>query len=162
MTITKAPDIVGTHGSAWMIDIARICERHDTKDGEHASVASWVVHAPWAHPLWHSYALILIHLRDLPNVSPARIHLPDATHELILNALDPDACFQEIIQGEADAMRWCLSPGNFAAQFIAENDDDAGARIAETVVMVCNGELNPDTDARSQWVRLFGDNMVRQ
>lgn len=144
-----------------MINTVRICERRGIKAEDHAGVAEWLIHAPWAHPVWHSYFLTTIHLRDLPGKPPAVIYLPNATHELLLYALDPDAaCCEEIIRGEADVGASCLQPANFAAQFIAESDDDAGGRIAETVVLVCNGELNPDTDARSSWVSLFGDNMV--
>ena len=127
--------------------------RHPRPDD--ASVATWVVHAPWAHPLWHSYAIMLIHLRPIPATPPPVINLAGATHELFVFALDPD------YRPSPDEHFKLLTPGNFAAQFVAGSDEGATTRVRADIEAITRGELNPDTDALSQWVARYGDNGLR-
>lgn len=71
---------------------------------------------------------------------------------------NPEYPREPAIRGEAPHV---LSPLNFAAQFIAENDDAAAARIRDAVQRICDGTLSPDDDFRWQWIELFGGNMVK-
>ena len=82
------PQINGPHAQAWKYDLDAFREANKTSRAD-SSVASWVIRAPWANPLWHSYALHLLHLRPLPGFGPPRIFLQGATHEIALFALDP-------------------------------------------------------------------------
>ena len=121
---------------------------------------NWVITAPWAHPLWHSYILHLIHLRPMGDGRKTLFYVPGATHEMMLFALDPEYPLEPIVMGQARA-QW-LRPGNFAAQFISPSDEMARRRIRDTVSLICAAGLNPDTDAISQWVALYGDAMVKK
>ena len=58
------PQINGPHAQAWKYDLDAFREANKTSRAD-SSVASWVIRAPWANPLWHSYALHLLHLRPL-------------------------------------------------------------------------------------------------
>lgn len=149
----KTAGIKGPHGEAWMIDLDAIGRKIGVK--EHASVVGWIISAPWAHPLWHSYSLNLIHLRPLPGYPPPTIYLPGATHEIILHALDPD---HKINLEETP--RW-LSPANFAAQFIEPSDEAAKDRIRQCVFEITRGILSPDTDFTQQWIARFNASMIK-
>lgn len=115
--------------------------------------AVWVVTAPWAHPFWSQYAFSLTDLTT-PIGTPPVIHLPGATHEFLLFAIDPD----KPVKFWADRPKGCLlSPPNCGYQFIAENNDAALDRIQRCVDRVMHGELSPDTDYRFMWNELFKD-----
>jgi hypothetical protein len=157
--INRLPVLEGKFGKTWRVDIAALCRKFKVDPEQDSGVAAWVIEAPWAHPFWHSYELILIHLRQIPGAKPPIIRLTGATHELWLNALDPDFSREPFILGEAASRP--LRPGNFAAQIIAEHDGAAIARAFHAVRQICDGTLNPDTDFTAQWIALFGDNMIR-
>ena len=117
-----------------------------------------VVEAPWAHPIWHSYAVILVHLRPLPDGRPTKFYLAAATHEIWLYALDPDQPRQPMI--EFGQPKW-LTPMNFGAQFIAASDEAAKLKVEEAVQDIVAGKLSPDTDFIRHWAYRFGDNMLK-
>lgn len=156
--ISTPPTITGAYSRAWSIDLDRARSGMAAAGRTDATVAGWIIAAPWAHPFWHSYRLVLIHLRPMPDNRPTKFYLPGATHEIWLEALDPDHPRQSAVDGSP---AHTLRPMNFGAQFIEASDADAAARIASSVKMICDGLLNPDTDAIRQWVALYGDNMLR-
>lgn len=131
----------------------------DRPDG---TVAYWIVEAPWAHPVWHSYSVLLVHLRDIG--LPTKFYLAGATHEIWLHALDPQAPRDAFVRGRASPMEATLSPKQFAAQFVELNDDAAAARVTAALEEVCAGRLSPDSDHHHQleWARRFGDNMMKR
>lgn len=151
------PDKLGM-ARAWALDLDAI--RKAQPGHADATVGGWIIEAPWAHPFWHSYALFMIHLREVERVSPPVIRLEGATHELQLWALDPAKPRAPYLNGKLAIP--LLQPANFIAQLIAEDDKAALERVERAVDMIVLGALNPDTDARAQWVRLFGDNMILQ
>jgi hypothetical protein len=51
------------------------------------TVESWIIHAPRIHPWWTWYALHVVSLSDVPGVPAANKHFPDASHEIMLLAL---------------------------------------------------------------------------
>lgn len=156
--ITVAPTITGSFGKAWLVDVDACCERTNRIREECTIVAMWLIEAAWAHPLWHSYWLNLVHLRPRPlRDEETKFYLPGATHELCLFALNPDKPREDLLQ---TGMAYRLIPINFAAQIIEPSDATAAARAQTAVEMVCDGKLSPDTDFIQQWVRLFGDNML--
>jgi hypothetical protein len=152
--IDVTPTLVGPHGRAWKVDIDEVYQRRGiTREAE---VAEWVVEAPWAHPVWHSYVLVVIHLRPMPGPA-VKLFLDGATHEVWVLALDPDSSREKMITtGEMVPLR----PMNFAAQIIEPSDDAAAARIEKTVRSICDGKLSPDTDFVASWAARFGDNML--
>lgn len=113
------------------------------------------VEAPWAHPVWHSYMLMAVHLRPLPGFPPPKINLTGATHEVMLYALDPE------YTPRLDDVQKYLTPGNFHGQWIAESDAAATAKVEGCVNDILNGLLSPDTDHRRTWTELFSDSNIK-
>jgi hypothetical protein len=143
------PDLQGSHGKAWRADLAAVARRRPGGPPPELTVASWILSAPYAHPIWHSYTIGAVSLRDLPGVPPARIHLAGATHEVMVYALNPD--FRRAVNAPAHL----LQPSNFHGQWIAESDAGATRFIEETVQLVIDGRLSPDTDFRRNWIARF-------
>jgi hypothetical protein len=114
----------------------------------------------WAHPAWHSYSLILVHLRALPDRRDTRFYLDGATHEFWLYALAPDVDLNDVVT-TGISKSW-LHPKNFAAQFIEITDALALERIQRSVQMVIDGKLSPDTDHTQRWVDLYGNHMIKR
>jgi hypothetical protein len=123
--------------------------------GPDAGVCGWIVEARWAHPLWHSYEIACYHLRPLEGFNKPRFYTPNATHEMILFALDPDS------PRTVTKTPVRLHPANFAAQFWEADDTDAERRIQKCVEEILAGQLNPDTDYTSQWVQRFNRGMLK-
>ncbi|WP_374572566.1 hypothetical protein [Phenylobacterium sp.] len=157
--IAVAPTIEGAHGRAWLVDQEALWRLNPgaARDGQ---VANWVVEAPWAHPIWHSYWIALVHLRPIPGlVGATRFYLKDATHELWVFALNPDARREPFVAAQEGPKY--LTPKNFGAQLVEANDAEAFGRVEAAVRDIVDGQLNPDTDAMSQWAARFGDNMLK-
>jgi hypothetical protein len=157
--VTAPPVVSGPHGRAWLCDLAATRKVLNIKPESDGTLANWVVEAPWAHPCWHSYALILVHLRPLLDRRETLLYLDGATHELWLYAVDPGKDRNKLLIGKERNMY--LQPLNFAAQFIETSDDLALARVRVAVQEICNGDLCPDTDFIRDWARRFGDNMLK-
>src|SRR5690242_7501440 len=90
----------------WLRSVSRF-GRHDP------TVSAWIVKAPWAHMCWHSYMIVAFHLRQLPDCPPAEIMLHGATHEIHVDAIDPEWKFtmEQLPIGAR------LEPSNFIAQW---------------------------------------------
>lgn len=157
--ITAAPVVTGAYGRAWLCDVAEAVRRAGLGPDDHGCLSHWIVEAPWAHPVWHSYALVLVHLRPLAAGRQTLLYLEGATHEIWLSALDPDVDRNDMLA--AGVVAGWLRPMNFAAQFIEIADELARGRVQQTVQAICDGRLIPDTDARADWISLYGDNMQR-
>jgi hypothetical protein len=158
--VTAPPIVSGPHGRAWLSDMAGIARLHNANPENDATLAAWIVEAPWAHPAWHSYSVVLVHLRPLPHARERTlVHLDGATHELWVYALDPTKDRNKMLIGKERGF-W-LQPINFAAQFIETSDDLALARVRAAVQEICDGDLCPDTDFIRDWARRFGDNMMK-
>lgn len=162
--IRQAPTINGRHSRAWLVDTDAVYRARGFARDQGGDVCSWLIEAPWAHPIWHSYWIHLMHLRTikvgpLAGATPQYIYLDNATHEMWVKALDPEQPRQPML----DEGRWRpLSPSNFAVQLAGETDESAAARVRQAVHMICSGMLSPDTDFIRLWTELFGDNMVRR
>lgn len=145
------PSLVGEFGRAWVIPVEKLA--HPL-----ASVCAWVIEAEWANCMWHSYAVSLIHMREVPGLDPPKVNLPGATHEFYLFALNPQKPRRAMI--ETGSIHF-MTPVNFGAQFVAPNDAAVVERIEATIKEVCDGLLNPDTDSRRHWIARYGDNGMR-
>lgn len=156
--VEAAPTIHTKLGRGWKLDVKALADVRDIQPGSDLSVAGWLIEAPFAHPLWHSYWLVVVSLAPSPfNPTEPIIHLPGATHELWLYALDPKQPRQDIFRKGIPGV---LFPMNFAAQLI---DTNAGVmdRLREAVVDILEGRLSPDTDWIQVWATRFGNNMLR-
>jgi hypothetical protein len=141
--LNEIPDLVGLHGKAWVYRLAP-----KTID-ESATLKMWIVSAPWAHPAWHSYAIGVIHLRTIVGVAPAKRYHSDATHEVMVAALDPEKPI------ELDKQVAFLTPMNYMEQFKAESDEAALKHVEQAVQDICDGKLSPDTDFKLDWLARF-------
>ena len=129
-------------------------EREDDASPGHAWGITWVVFAPWAHPLWNQYAVLLYDLTTEMS-KPPFIYMVGATHEVLVYAVDPQ---KQILSDMPDSMfEAFLRPPNMGYQFKAESNDEAAHRIRELVMSIVNGTLSPDTDFRVVWNGLFLD-----
>lgn len=131
----ETPTIETRHAKIWDIP---------PRDDRPAQVAAWIVYAPWAHPLWNYHFAALAHLRDVDGMEPAKIHLPDATHEFAIFALSPDH------DVDTDKLS-ILHPVSIAQQFIAKNDAEAREVIEQCLHAVADGKISPDSDFRGAW-----------
>jgi hypothetical protein len=154
-----APTVSGQHGRAWLCDLEPARRRFGVPAEKDSRLAVWLIEAAWAHPIWHSYLLSLVHLRPLGRGGATLRYLDEATHELCLWALDADADRRAVIASSSSAEAR-LEPLNFAAQFVEISDELAAARVQRTVQQICDGQLSPDTDHIRSWVALYGDNML--
>ena len=121
----------------------------------------WVIDAPWAHPLWSQYVVLLYDLTTVQDgAQMPKVVLEGATHEFMVFAVDPS----HKIEKDADA--WdlgrtgqlrLLQPANYGYQFIAESNDAATARIQAIVDQIIGESLSPDTDFRSWWDKILPD-----
>lgn len=167
--IDRSPTIQGEAGRAWKVNLTGAQGRVGISPALDSRLVFWVIECPWANPAWHSYALVLVHLRDCP--VDASISRGRASHELWLHALDPR------VEGETGGTRekllefgtlgrngatGAMMPMHFAAQINEPSDEAALARIERAVVLICNGELSPDADFWQQWVDLFGNDVMKK
>lgn len=157
--VTAPPIVSGPHGRAWLCDTANGQRILGVPPERDSTLAHWVIEAPWAHPIWHSYSLVLVSLRPMPGTS-TMLYLDDATHELWLYAMDPNKDRNRLLSTAIVEGNW-MSPGNYASQFVEIDDQLALDRVKAAVQKVCDGQLSPDTDFTSQWVALFGGNMMK-
>ena len=118
-----------------------------------ATVASWIVDAAWAHPIWSQYLVFVVHLRKEPDLAGPKKHRADVTHEFHVMALHPDP---KLTPGKDQYPKY-LTPANMAYQFAADSDETAAARVRRLVELVADGRLNPDTDARRRWDKIMKD-----
>lgn len=159
--ISTPPDIQGSCGRAWLCDLTAGQKRAGIKPSEDAAIVRWLIEAPSYHLFWHSYSILLMHLRPMEGIH-TRLYLPPdkAKYEMHLDALSATAKRQPMVD-YCDFRRACLQPGNFAAQFFALSDEGAKTRIRESVQEICAGHLSPDTDFTRLWIERYGDNMVK-
>lgn len=156
-TITRFPDHADKFGKAWRLNLDDLRRTAGVLAENDATLDLWVVEAPWAHPLWHSYLIGLQHLRPVAG-SDVIIRRPGATHEFFVAALNPDAPREPFMLGNASPAY--LVPIDFVAQLVEEADEAARDRVRDAVRRICAGTLSPDTDFRSQWVALYGGHMM--
>lgn len=93
-----------------------------------------ILEAAWAHPVWSHYAVSVVHLRDTEGAPPAVKYFPEATHELVIAALDPKD------------NKTTLLPLNYTGQFTFATDEAASAFARDIAARVRSSEINPDTD----------------
>lgn len=116
------------------------------------------IHCPKAHPVWHTYLVTIVHLRAVEDLPPPNLAYPDASHEIMIQAMDPD-----IDLGTESPARVppksILTPPNLAHQLRAQTDAQARVLFDAFVQAIAKGELSPDTDyRRSQraWFERWG------
>ena len=117
------------------------------------TLETWFLHLPPAHPIWPRYLLSVIHLRPAPGFGPAKLKYPEATHELMVVALDPDKNPQP---NQPETWNH-LTPVNYVSQFHGLSDAGAAGMARMAAEHVVQGQLWVETSdiagARGQWDR---------
>lgn len=148
------PTLESKHSRAWRYDLADFMRRHNVK--RTPTLDSWIVFAPWANLMWHSYAIHLMHLRPVSGFPPVTFYLPGATHEIMVAALDPDWAL-DLTQAPSQ-----LQPFNFVGQWIERGEDNeakdtaARERCTKSIMEILDGALSPDTDYTQHWIARYG------
>lgn len=164
--ISVPPLMSGPRGKVWAVDLDP-CRKEALATGQlddvrnDALIAALVIEAPFAHPIWHSYGLLLMHLRPLLTPQETLLYIDNAAHEIVLSALDPKADREAMLTSYAAFGRARMTPDNFAAQGKLKSDEDAIALVHIVAKLIVRGVLSPDTDHILDWASLFGDNMMR-
>lgn len=135
----REPEFAGVAGRAWK----RLPTASET------TLAHYLVHAPASHPVWPWYMLAIVHLRPVEGLPPAHKQFSDASHELLVLAIDPK-CYPPDPDLAGDKAYPYLHPINSATQVGALQDEDAKKLLELTVRAIVDGRLNPDTDGRRQ------------
>lgn len=168
--VNLTPQMTGKMGRAWSLNLVAARLKYALDPSQDGTIHVWVIEAPWAHPVWHSYTLAIVHLRPLAQPAPRpKIMLDGATHEFWLHALEPSEfggglSREKLILGGLFGRDGCptiLNPMQFGSQFIAASDADAIARVRPNVQAIIDGILSPDTDAFDDWKAIWGESLVR-
>lgn len=102
-----------------------------------ATLAAWFLQCPGQSPAWQHYHLSIIHLRPIPNVEPAVLKRENATHEVMLVALNPKP--RPVPE---DVMSWhWLRPINFTGQLALPSDEEAKTVLKILARAVADGLL---------------------
>ena len=102
-----------------------------------ATLGMWFLSCPGQSPAWDKYLLSIIHLRPIDGVPDADISVPNATHEVLLIALNPDRNPTAL-----DMSSWQhLTPANLVEQIELPNDEDAKDLLKKCATAVVNGML---------------------
>lgn len=133
MDLLKGRTHEGPAGSAVEVMIVGELERPDWS----ATVSLWFITAPGQSPAWDKYLLSVVHLRDVPDVPPAKVNVPGATHEVMLRALDPTKHPTPL---NADTWKH-LIPINFVEQVQLPDDAAAKELVELAAVAVVRGVL---------------------
>lgn len=147
----REPNHQTSLGRAWLLDISKAPER----PSKAATVVSWLLNVPGAHPFWAYWTITVISLRDLPGVPPANKKYPEAEYEFMILAVNPEACPEPdpaVVELEGHPY---LEPVDVIEQYHGISDADS-VRLAEGAVhAILAGHVSPDQDYRRAWKALI-------
>ena len=158
--LTEPPAYSGRWGCAWVCDLASIRRGRPFDAPPDATIAHWIIEAPWSSEVVHSYSLAVVHLRSVLGIRPPTLLIPGASHEMALIAINPGADRAAMIRNAVTADQW-LQPQVFGAQLAEPSDEAAAIRVARAGQLVCDGRLSPHPTHIESWIELFGGNMCR-
>lgn len=143
----EVPTISGPFGEAWPVRMGPLGTRGSVDLD--AALAGWIVLAPHAHPLWRYWMLSVVHLRPLEGGKPPQLRFPEATHEIVIMALNPEHPPPPLDHSPNWPVHY-LTPIDVCEQIDAPSDA-AAVEVAEWCVRaICNG-ASPDQDYRAWW-----------
>lgn len=91
------------------------------KSDQTAHLKSWLMYLPNQHPFWSHYMLCAIHLRPIDGMPPANKISAEATHEIVVCALDPN----RLPNPDDLNSLMPLTPINYSIQFSGLTDEQA-------------------------------------
>lgn len=128
--------LTGTAGQAERLPIETFTDRLDGPASQTASLGAWLLRLP-GQAVWSHYQLTVIHLRDIPNVDPARKDYPEAQYEMMMYALNPERN-PNVKDPESFQM---LTPANWMKQFHEVTDEQAVHALEAMVDALVKGIL---------------------
>lgn len=147
---TRAPDVRGAFGSAWLFAPYVACDDPDAKPDFAANLQNWLLECPQAHPMWSHWLVSLIHLRDIEGVPPAKVHREGATHEFVIAALEPGQPLPDV-EHPLSPMPKMMQPVDVVHQVVGVDDEQAVRVLFDVVKATVHGYLSPDADWREVW-----------
>lgn len=164
--VLTPPSSIGTRGRFWDIPLDRV--REGRRAADDCTIAICIVEAPYANMTSHSFVMSIIHLRSIPGVPPAAIHMPGATHEIMISPLDPKKERELLVSGREFSRELFNDKVNFVGQVILTSDvpgltgdDMAHDLLLKTAQDIADAKLNPDKDYRRHWVARFGAHCMK-
>jgi hypothetical protein len=136
---------VGPLGNAWKIDLSAL--KDDWRSA--SAMDMYLVHIPSAHPLWPSYWLTGVHLRDVPGQDkPPHKQFQNASHELLLVALNPECgpYTQENMVDKIKAGGHWLTPVNMVQQTEDLTDEQFNTLLLDVLKALLYGLLPAEPD----------------
>jgi len=138
--------MVGRFGKA-----TKMANKPLTKSQE-ATLGAYLMYIPSAHLFWRHYMICVIHLRDIEGANPAVKQYPEATHELLVAALNPDYAPDP---NDPETIH-TLRPLNVVVQFTVPKDEDAQEILTLAARACVDGRFLVEPEgilgARGQWV----------
>jgi hypothetical protein len=126
------------------------------------TLKSWLINGPF-HMMWDQWTVTLVHLRGECEGEQAKLDFEGATHQLIIQAINPDAKpldgdsteddLTMMIDGQKTLIG--LNPIDISQQFEAANDAEAVSKVDILLDMIKNKQLSPDQDFRKLWKHLL-------
>lgn len=151
---TEPDELTGAFGTARRVP-------RDHYQGSHpAGLDSWIITAPCWHPVWSQYNLGVVSLADHPELPPAKRQRPDATHELSVFALNPEAGPYDARHLPEGGLRF-LTPVNIAEQFTT-TDETARHLAFLCARAVVDGVLTPETGDAPDRIRAAWHSSIHQ
>lgn len=143
----RLPTLVGRGGRAW--EMLYNLKPTDPSDWG-ATLSSWFLNMPGAHPFWSWWLLSSIHLRPIEGCRPPVIRTPGASHEFLIIALNPKFPSPNVDQDVPETLHY-LTPFDLEHQVVGIDDAQA-KHITMLMVRACvDGRMSPDQDFRSRW-----------
>lgn len=131
-----------------------------------ATVQHWLITAPNYHPMWDQYVMVCLRLCDLPDQPPAFKKFPEATHEIMIVALDPRAGKHDqakmttyVTPGPAKGQMPFLLPVNVQAQVIS-GDEEMANLTPVLVRAITHHGFTPETSDAPEVIREAWDQLV--
>lgn len=125
-------------------------ETLDLKADQTATLESWLLNLP-DQAIWSHYHLSVVHLRDIDGVEPAQKSYPEAEHEFMMVALNPD--YNPKVD-DMDSLH-PLIPLNWVHQWHGLNDEKAKEICRGMVKYLVEGRLPAELQgilgARELW-----------
>ena len=125
------------------------------------TVGSWIVWAPWIHPMWQHYVVSVVHLRPMPG-PPVEFQFKGATHEFMVLCVSPDVVFipEELVGG---SMIDCMLPPSIVQQFVTSTDAEALELCGRAMKLFFYEGVSIDSDNQETWKQYFlGGNSGRE
>lgn len=142
----REPDKSGPNVRCWKYEHSP----EELKDHP-ATLATWLIDAPLAHPAWRWHCIYLVHLRELPGQQAATLKTPESTHEVGVFAL-ADIDDTAYVPDLDDVKSWkFLTPPDAVVQVENLDDKQALDMLEVVIASVAKGELVPDSDHRRLW-----------